>query len=215
MTAAAAPPSHGVAVPLFLFLEPVSKLDVLAHGAGVGVALHAARVLAGVGLAGDVRLHVLGPVAGVVEPLGAAVVVARVGLLPRVGADVQLEVLQTGETPGALHHAALVGFLPRVAPQVRHQLVAGVERLHVPGAVPPEAAVLEDGERVFAVQVSHEGTKGVERLVAVVPPTNPSHVSSTTTTATIFFFLQLHLATVAPRQRQGPPTNNTNDTVSV
>ena len=57
-------------------------LDVLAEGAGVRVALQAARHLAVVGLVHVVRARVLEAVAGVGVALAAALVRTDVGLLP-------------------------------------------------------------------------------------------------------------------------------------
>ena len=66
----------------------MSKLDVLSHGARIGVCLVAARVLADVWLARDVRLHVLGSVAGVVESFPTSLVVTGVRLFSRVSPHV-------------------------------------------------------------------------------------------------------------------------------
>lgn len=136
-----------------LLLHLVCKLNMLPHGAWVGVAPPTSWMLAGIRFASDVRLHVLGSVACVVEPLATGLIVTDIGLLPRVRANVQLEILKPGEAAIASGDVAFVRLLSRVASQVSNQLVASVEWLHASAAALPLARVFDHGQCVFPIQV--------------------------------------------------------------
>lgn len=164
--ASSAPTTAALRAPL---PDPVGKLDVFPHGAGVCVALGAAGDFAGVRFASDVRLHVLGPVTGVVETLVAVLIVACVRLLPGMRPHMQLEVLQTGKRTGAPLHVALVRFLTGVAAEMGDEFIASVKWLAVALAVTPQAAVGDHGGCVSTVQVSHQVGEVGKLHIAVVP----------------------------------------------